>query len=221
VNHWTGSQLTPADVTGVWAGLRPLLSASDGEKISERTADLSRRHQVSDDGDGVIHVTGGKWTTYRQMAEDAVNVLSTYFPGIPRRLTRHAAILGSERPGSLAGDDLHLHRRYGTLRHAVTALIAENPALSERPIDGLPYLAAEFLYAAQSEMALTLEDVLTRRTRAHLMDARATWRSAERIAHIIAPALGWDSVRVTREVENYRALVAREFANANLPLETA
>ena len=75
VNASTSSNLTAADVTGLWAGLRPLLAPVDGRAQSERTADLSRRHQVTDSGDGVVHITGGKWTTYRQMAEDTVDAL--------------------------------------------------------------------------------------------------------------------------------------------------
>ncbi|HEV7958580.1 MAG TPA: glycerol-3-phosphate dehydrogenase/oxidase, partial [Acidimicrobiales bacterium] len=79
VNASTSSDLTTKDVTGVWAGLRPLLAPEKGKKMSERTADLSRRHRVTDSGDGVVHVTGGKWTTYRKMAQDAVDALKPYF----------------------------------------------------------------------------------------------------------------------------------------------
>ena len=95
VNAWTSSQLSAADVTGVWAGLRPLLAPRDGERLSERTADLSRRHRVTDDHDGVVHVTGGKWTTYRQMAEDTVDALRPYFHDLRATPTRRLALHGT------------------------------------------------------------------------------------------------------------------------------
>ena len=88
VNASTSSDLDVDDVTGVWAGLRPLLAPESGRTLSERTADLSRRHRVSDSRDGVVHVTGGKWTTYRQMAQDAVDALSPYVSPLGRVRTK-------------------------------------------------------------------------------------------------------------------------------------
>jgi len=78
----------------VWAGLSSTVGATKGKSLSERTADLSRRHRVSDTADGAVHVTGGKWTTYRQMAEDAVNALKPYFPGLAKVRTKSLALYG-------------------------------------------------------------------------------------------------------------------------------
>ncbi len=216
VNASTSSDLTPADVTGVWAGLRPLLSSSGRRPTSSRTADLSRRHRVSDDGDGVIHVTGGKWTTYRQMAEDAVDALGTYLGRQPTHTVRLALHgVGSWRPANT--DEEHLYRRYGEDAREVLALIEATPAWGARPIAGLPYRAAEFVYGVRHEMAQNLVDLLTRRTRAHLQDARATAAAALDIARLVAPDLGWDDAEAARQAEAYRALARDEFTSAGLP----
>lgn len=218
VNAWTSSALTSADVTGVWAGLRPLLAPQGEKKVSERTADLSRRHQVTDSGDGVVHITGGKWTTYRQMAEDTVDELAHYFPRTPKVRTRRLALRGhgTWRPsGEL---DTYLYRRFGDDALTVLAMIEETPALGRTAIEGLPYLGAEFLFAVEHEMATSLLDLLTRRTRAHLMNAPATLAAAAAIAQLVAPTMGWDEADVAREVASYRQLCEREFAQAGLSL---
>ena len=114
VNASTSSDLTTNDVTGVWAGLRPLLAPEKGKKkMKERTADLSRRHRVTDSGDGVVHVTGGKWTTYRKMAEDAVDALKPYFSDMRRARTKtlHLYGTGAWRPSGAL--ETHLYYRYG------------------------------------------------------------------------------------------------------------
>ncbi len=216
VNASTSSNLTPRDVTGVWAGLRPLLSRTPGHAMSERTADLSRRHQVTDSKDGVIHITGGKWTTYRQMAEDTVNALAPYIPGLAKVKTRDLRLHGTSawRPhGEL---ETHLYQRYGAETSRLLALIEHNSALGSVAIVGQRYVNAEFVYAAQSEMATSLLDLLTRRTRAHLHDARATLSSAPSIARLVAAELHWSDVECARQVETYRQLVYDEFGAAGL-----
>src|SRR6202167_4898183 len=94
VNASTSSNLTASDVTGVWAGLRPLLAPVDGKAVKERTADLSRRHQVTDSHDGVVHITGGKWTTYRLMAEDTVDALRPYLSDLTAVRTKKLRLHG-------------------------------------------------------------------------------------------------------------------------------
>jgi glycerol-3-phosphate dehydrogenase len=222
LNAATSSQITPEDVTGLWAGLRPLLAPEEGQRVSERTADLSRRHEVRASADGVVHVTGGKWTTYRQMAEDAVDALGRQLGRRRRCRTASLALWGAPgadgwRPrGELA---THLYRRFGVRAAVVLELIDADPDLGRIAIEGLPYVRAEFLYAARHEMAVTLLDLLTRRTRAHLMDARATLAAAESVAAVVADELGWDAERQRDEVATYRELVTREFAAAGLSLE--
>jgi glycerol-3-phosphate dehydrogenase len=216
VNASTSSDLTTDDVKGVWAGLRPLLAPVKGRALSERTADLSRRHRVTDSRDGVVHVTGGKWTTYRQMAEDAVDALSPYVAHLPRTRTKSLALygVGGWRPsGEL---ESHLYHRYGADTPRLLALIDENDALGEPAIEGLTYRRVEFLFSAREEMVVTLVDLLTRRTRAHLHDARATLAAAPAIASLVAASLGWDDQTVTAEIAAYRDLVEREFAAAGL-----
>lgn len=218
VNASTSSSLTPADVTGVWAGLRPLLAPTKGRRLSERTADLSRRHQVSDTGDGVVHVTGGKWTTYRQMAQDTVDALKAYLPSLPGVRTKSLALYGVD--GWRPHDEFatHLYHRFGADAPRVLALIGERPEWATAPIAGLPYVGAEFVFAAREEMATSLVDLLARRTRAHLQDARAALDAAPTIAGLVAEDMGWDDDDVSAQIEDYRNLVAREFTAAGLDL---
>jgi glycerol-3-phosphate dehydrogenase len=216
VNASTSSDLTTDDVTGVWAGLRPLLAPEKGKKMKERTADLSRRHRVTDSGDGVVHVTGGKWTTYRKMAEDAVDALKPYFSDMKRARTKTLRLYGTGawRPnGEL---ETHLYHRFGEDALKVLALIKDDASLGEPAITGLPYLGAEFVFSAREEMTTSLVDLLTRRTRAHLQDARATLSAAFAIAQLVAPELSWSDEDVQREVVAYRELVDYEFSAAGL-----
>jgi glycerol-3-phosphate dehydrogenase len=217
VNAWTTSHLSVDDVTGVWAGLRPLLAPKDGAKLSERTADLSRRHQVTDSKDGVVHITGGKWTTYRQMAEDTVDALRPYFTGLKKVRTKNLRLHGvsSWRPGNER--ETHLYRRFGADTGELLALIDAEPSLGETMIEGQPYLGAEFVYSARHEMATSLTDLLTRRARAHLHDARATLAGAPGIARIVAPVLNWSDEETDRQVSQYRSLVQKELSAAGLP----
>ncbi len=218
VNASTDSHLTVDDVTGVWAGLRPLLAPAPGRALSQRTSDLSRRHRVTDSGDGVVHVTGGKWTTYRQMAEDAVDALGHYVGRAPVR-TKSLRFHGTGPWRPTTDLEQHLYRRFGEDATTILAMIAAEPSLGDAPIDGQPYRLAEFVYSVRFEMAASLIDLVTRRTRAHLHDARATLRGAPMIARTVAPEFGWDDERIDREVSDYRDLVVREFSGAGLPLE--
>ena len=216
VNASTSSNLTSDDVTGVWAGLRPLLAPDDGRRVRERTADLSRRHRVSDSHDGVVHITGGKWTTYRQMAEDTVDALAPYFSTLTKVRTRDLRLhgTGSWRPGSAL--ETHLYQRFGDDAPLVLSLIDERPELSEVAIEGLDYVRGEFVYSARHEMVTSLIDLLTRRTRAHLLDARATLASAPDIVRLVAPELEWDDSECERQLADYRRLVEVEFTRAGL-----
>jgi glycerol-3-phosphate dehydrogenase len=218
VNASTSSNLTTSDVTGLWAGLRPLLAPVDGKEVKARTADLSRRHQVTDSRDGVVHITGGKWTTYRLMAEDTVDALGPYVTdlkgGRTKRLRLHG--VGSWRPTSER--EIHLYDRFGEDAKVVLDLIAANEELGECPIEGQPYVGAEFVFSVRFEMATSMIDLLTRRTRAHLHDARATLRGAARVGALVAPVLGWSDEDLRRQLDEYESLVRREFRAAGLTL---
>jgi glycerol-3-phosphate dehydrogenase len=218
VNASTSSNLSASDVTGLWAGLRPLLSRGEGKALSERTADLSRRHKVTDSHDGVIHITGGKWTTYRQMAEDTVDALHPYITSLGKVRTKNLRLHGTStwRPGTEL--EKHLYQRYGAETSTILDLISREPSLAGVAIPGQRYVNAEFVYAARHEMATSLIDLLARRTRAHLHDARATLKSAHDIARLVAVDLQWSDDECERQVEAYRQLVDAEFAAAGLNL---
>ena len=216
VNASTSSDLTTEDVTGLWAGLRPLLAPQHGSKVSSRTADLSRRHRVTDTHDGVIHVTGGKWTTYRQMAEDGVDALKPYLSGLPPTKTKNLRLHGTSSWRPENDIETHLYRRFGADAQEVLHLAAGDPSLGTPIIGGLPFIGAEFLYSARNEMATSLIDLLTRRTRAHLHDARATLLAAPEIARLVAPQFGWNDEEINRQVRTYADLVESEFAAAGI-----
>jgi glycerol-3-phosphate dehydrogenase len=218
VNASTSSALTTNDVTGLWAGLRPLLAPVEGKAVKERTADLSRRHRVTDSGDGVVHITGGKWTTYRKMAEDTVDALRPYSKNLPRTKTKSLRLhgVGDWRPSTPL--ESHLYERFGEDASVLLEMIGTDELLAKCPIAGQPYVGAEFVFSVRHEMATSLVDLVTRRTRAHLHDARATLAAAPSIAQLVAPELGWDATDVTSEVEAYRALVHREFEAAGIAL---
>lgn len=203
--------VTVDDVTGVWAGLRPLVkSASSG-----RTADLSRRHSVSRNEHGVVTVTGGKLTTYREMAEDTVDDVLDALGRRVRCRTKRLRLLGAlDRPTS------HLETRFGTLAADVQQLVDDDPRLAEPLVEGLPYLTAEAVYAVRNEMARSLDDVLSRRTRALILDREATVAAAPRVAEIIAAELGWDSAEASSQVERFVAMCRAEERAAQPPLAT-
>ncbi len=204
--------ITPADVSGVWAGLRPLVKSVQ----SARTADLSRRHRVTIGPAGMVSVTGGKLTTYREMAEDTVDVVAEQLEHKARCRTKRLPLLGADgyRAAPAGTRSAHLGARYGTLAGEIEALVAADPSLGEPLVDGLPYVRAEAVYAVRHEMATTLVDVLARRTRAHLFDRPATLAAAPAVAKLIGDQLGWDDDEIVRQLAEYRALVSDEETDA-------
>ena len=227
VNKVLRTPLTPEDITGVYAGLRPLLA---GE--SEDTAQLSREHAVVTPVAGLTMVAGGKYTTYRVMAADAVDAaVQGMTRAVPASCTEKIPLLGADgypalwnaRENLAASSGLHvawiehLLRRYGTLIEEVLELVGQRPELG-RPLRGAPtYLAVEAVYAASHEGALHLEDVLTRRTRISIETADRGLEAAEHVAELIAPVLGWDAATAARELEYYRARVAAERQSQQQP----
>ncbi len=241
-NAVTTRPLRRSDITGLWSGLRPLLAPVEGRSApSERTADLSRRHTVRTSPGGVVTVTGGKLTTYRKMAEDtvdaAVKVLGRRsLRCVTKDLRLRGATPGGHtpaRPGGVAPDQgappddeaaavaAHLARRYGTETPAVLSVADDDPELLEPLVPGLHYLEAEALYAVREEMALSVADVLDRRTRASLRDARGSADAALRVASLIGPELGWDGERIHREAAAYAERLRAELARAGLDEATA
>ena len=219
LNQSVTTGVTEADVTGTWAGLRPLVKRAD----AGRTADLSRLHRVAPATSGLINVTGGKLTTYRRMAADTVDLAMGRLDRHGRSKTKRLHLLGAEGYEEPHGDDrqAHLLRRYGTLAGEIEALITEDASLAEPLVPGLPYVAAEAVYAARHEMACSVDDVLSRRTRARLFDRAATARSATRVARLLAPELGWSDEDVEREATAYRRSVEHEVAAGHDPSDQA
>ena len=193
--------ITESDVTGVWAGLRPLVkSAGTG-----RTADLSRRHRVQRSERGVITVTGGKLTTYREMAEDTVDEVLEVLERREKCVTKKLRLVGADgyRDRGATSTDAHLGDRYGTLITEVEALVAERPALGEVITPGLPYLKAEVVHSARTEMVRTVDDVLSRRTRARLLDRDLAIAAAPEVGRLLASELGWDDEETQRQVDAF------------------
>jgi len=211
INHRTDNALTTADVVGTWAGLRPLVT--DGR--SGRTSDLSRRHSTAVADSGVITVTGGKLTTFRLMAKDAVDLVVAQL-GLKRRCrTASIKLAASEVPADTPADKRvgHLYRRYGANTRVLEAMIERDPDLGSPMVEGLPYVRAEAVYAVRHEMAITLDDVLSRRTRARLFDVRRTKAAAQSVADTVAPELAWDAGRIAAEVSSFRRAADRELHN--------
>ena len=225
-------ELTEADITGTWAGLRPLVRDAG----SEKTADLSRRHRVAASKSGVVTVTGGKLTTYREMAADTIDRVvndvlgaNSVNRGAKRSRTKRLALRGADGyaqlvasvPTPVAGapEDVvtHLANRYGGESNALLAMIETDPTLGQPLIDGLPYLRAEAIYAVRYEMARTLDDILSRRTRARLLGRDATSDAAATVAALVAIELGWDDAEQGRQVSNYQAIIEHERTAASLP----
>jgi glycerol-3-phosphate dehydrogenase len=227
VNKVLATPLTRTDVQGVYAGLRPLLS---GE--SESTSKLSREHTVASPQPGLVVVAGGKYTTYRVMAKDAVDAaVHGLARTVPRSVTEKVPLLGAEgyaalwnRRRLLAEESglhvariEHLLHRYGSLTHEVLDLIAGDKDLA-RPVEGAEdHLRAEFTYAASHEGARHLEDVLTRRTRISIETFDRGLAAAPVAAELMGAVLGWTSEQQHREVEHYRLRVEAERASQEQP----
>jgi len=229
VNAVTSAHLTRADVTGVWAGLRPLLAPQGHRHQSERTADLSRRHTVTTSPQGVITVTGGKLTTYRKMAQDTVDqVVSRLGGGVARRCVTSSLRLRGSRvatpPVAELGADLgeevraHLRSRFGDELGEVLEMAGGRDELLSPIVPGLPYLGVEVVYAARREMAMSVDDVLSRRTRALLLDARSTAAASGAVARLLAPELGWDDRETSERAERFARSALDDLARAGLPI---
>jgi len=220
VNKVLREPLTYEDVEGVYAGLRPLLSHE-----SESTSKLSREHTVAVPVPGLVAVAGGKYTTYRVMAKDAVDAAARSLPRrVPESVTHETPLVGADgyfalrnRTDSLATETglhpariEHLLNRFGSRIFELTTEIARDPKLAE-PLPGAEdYLAAEVRHAVTHEGAQHLEDVLTRRTRISIEAWDRGLASAEPAAKLMADVLGWDADTVKREVEIYRGRVTAE-----------
>jgi glycerol-3-phosphate dehydrogenase len=231
LNRVLATPLTHDDIEGVYAGLRPLLA---GE--SEASSSLSREHAVARPQPGLISIAGGKYTTYRVMALDAVDAAREDLPaGVPDSVTDHIPLVGAEGYQALSNQverlarerDLptwritHLLDRYGALVQQVLALADADPSLLE-PLPGAEeYLKVELRYAASHEGALHLDDLLSRRTRISIEADDRGMACADDAAELVAPVLGWDAQRISDEVAAYRARVTAEIESQAEPDDLA
>jgi len=200
-NEYLTKPVSRADVLSVFTGLRPLVR----KKNSAATATLSRDHVIAVSPTGLVTITGGKWTSYRKMAEDAVT---------------RAAEVGGLSPLDAATETLSLHgavasgepivaerfARYGSDATAIEKLIASEPSLGRPLHPRLPTCPAEVLWAVRSEMARTVEDVLSRRTRALQLDARAAIEAAPAVAGLLARELGRDPAWIAAQLLEFTTL---------------
>jgi glycerol-3-phosphate dehydrogenase len=227
VNDVLTTPLTREDVEGVYAGLRPLLA---GE--SESTSKLSREHVVAHAAPGLVVVAGGKYTTYRVMAKDAIDAAANALDErVPKSITKNVPLVGadgyqamwnqrhliSQRSGLHVARIEHLLNRYGALTDEVLELVAKDPSLGEQLPGTQDYLQAEVVYAAASEGARHLDDVLARRTRISIEAWDRGVGAADAAARLMAPVLGWSEQEIEREVSVYLRRVQSERASQDQP----
>ncbi len=232
LNRFLSRKIGADDVLGVYAGLRPLLKpvrvsngATSGEDAATTSA-LSRDHSIIPGPDGLITIVGGKYTTYRLMAADTIDAAAKELgtangQAIPASATRDLPLLGAagyaalvnrtallvSESGLPVGQINRLRFRYGTLLTEVLALADADASLAKPRADWANYLPVEILYAVLAEGAMTLADVLTRRTHLAIELGDGGMSAAAEIARLIAPVLGWDAAETDRQVDAYIAEV--------------
>jgi glycerol-3-phosphate dehydrogenase len=215
------------DVIGVFAGLRPLVGSADAAD----TTRLSRQHVVEAPIAGLTTIAGGKYTTYRVMAADLIDAAARELPDVPASLTDRTPIVGAEhfvaawhrraqlavRAGVESGAMERLLRRYGDRVYDLLEMLAERPELAAPLEGGAGHLAVEVIYACTHEGALSLEDVLERRTRLAITTRDRGIAAAAPAARLMSGALGWPAERAGQEVAAWERRVAAERAGEAEP----
>jgi glycerol-3-phosphate dehydrogenase len=186
-----------SDVLSVYVGIRPLVKANGD---SSKTSSLSRDHTIRVDNSGLLTIVGGKWTTYRHMAEDCVDHAVTLgeLPDVPSK-THHLRIHGYKQDV----ESLTALGVYGSDGEAILALAAADERLGQRLHPALPYIAAEVVWGVREEMARTLDDVLSRRTRALFLNARAAIEMAPAVARLMAQELGAGEDWIEQQLQQF------------------
>src|SRR5271167_35370 len=190
-----------SDILSVFAGIRPLVKSGEGDN----TAALSRDHVIHIDKSGLLSITGGKWTTYRNMAQGCVDQAATLAdlpdkPCLTRNLNIHGYHPNAANFGRLSF--------YGSDAPAIRKLIADDPTLGKQLDSQLPYVEAEVVWAVRAEMARTVEDVLSRRTRALFLNSMAAIRMAPRVAAILARELGKDAIWQANQIKAFNQVAS-------------
>jgi glycerol-3-phosphate dehydrogenase len=210
----------PSDVLSVFAGIRPLVGASAGSTGAVKTASLSRDHIINIDRSGLITVCGGKWTTYRHMAEDCVDQAAT-LAQLPEKpcATHHLRIHGFPDPikDDAAQKDARKEEAakefpslgiYGSDAAGIRKLIDTDPKLGEPLHPALPYIKAEVAWAVRHELARTVEDILARRTRSLFLNARAALEMAPAVVGLMAHQLDWDEATQAKQLAAFREVAS-------------
>jgi glycerol-3-phosphate dehydrogenase len=225
VNQYLQVNLTEDDILSVYAGYRPLVKSR-----GTRAAELSRTHVVLQEVNGMVTIVGGKLTTYRRMAQDTVDVLAKR-DGMPiSHPTKNLLLTGTigwrdaKREIEARGRQIdldpqiveHLEFNFGSHARSVLDLMEKEESLRQRLVPELPYVRAEVVYACRAEMAMTLEDMLARRTRIILEDGARGAVVALEVATLMARELGWSSDQRHSQVEQYRALVRHQLESEGL-----
>jgi len=188
-----------SDVLSAFAGLRPLVKPPDAKS----TAEISRSHHLQVSESGLVTIAGGKWTTYRKMGEDTVDQ-AAIVAGLNERecqtsnLRIHGWLKNVDR-----SDHMYV---YGSDQVSIRKLIDEQPELEQKIHERLPHIKAEVVWAVRNEMARTVEDVLARRTRSLLLDARASIEMAPEVARLMAKEMGYDEQWQTDQIKEYEEL---------------
>ncbi len=225
-NRVLSPQINIDEIIGVYAGLRPLVS----NKKNSLTTKLSREHTVDRPAPGFVSIAGGKYTTYRIMGRDVIDLAANELRKLtPESITDKLPLVGADgyfalvqQVDRLAADSglsvetiTHLLNRYGSMISEILELVEETPSLSKKLAADLPYIKAEIYYAASHEGARSVDDVISRRTRIAFEAHNYGVELTESIAEIIAPVLGWSTRERKASVAAYESLVERELAALN------
>lgn len=205
INPYLETKLERKDILSVFSGLRPLVTGPGAS-----TSKLSREHHIDASKSGLITVTGGKWTTYRRMAQDTLDfaIEKQMLPNLPC-VTKDLKLHGTTDTLNIADPYL---REYGSDAVAIQKMIVENPALGKTIDAELPYTFAEILFAVRYEMARTLEDALSRRTRSILLNSKAALRAAPAVVDLIASELKRDELWQQEQLAAFAALVKADYS---------
>ncbi|PKB15996.1 glycerol-3-phosphate dehydrogenase/oxidase [Flavobacterium sp. 5] len=191
---------TRADVLSVFAGLRPLVAP---ENKGQSTKEVSRSHKIIVSETGLITITGGKWTTYRKIAEDIVDKTIEVHQLRKRKCKTKTLSIHGNRKNSIKDFENHLFV-YGTDKISILQLQKSEPELKEKLHPNYDYTLAEVVWAIRNEMATTVEDVLARRVRLLFLDARASIECSNKVAHLLADELGHDEIWIQNQLANFK-----------------
>jgi glycerol-3-phosphate dehydrogenase len=210
IRRYLAKDPTHDDIRSVFAGLRPLVKGN-----TRITSTLSRDHHIEVSASELITITGGKWTTYRKMAEDVMEI-AIHKAGLPESQckTRELAIHGSKHGVDFKAPLYY----YGSDEEKLSELVKEDATLDEKFHPSLPYIKAEIVWAVREEMCVTVEDALSRRTRALLLDAKAAIESAAVVASLMAKEMGHEESWISEQVETFTTIAKNYLPHQNFNL---